>query len=243
MNQLKQINDGLRLVASFEYADVAQRFFKTGPGEYGEGDIFLGVRMPDLRNVARKYRSLPLGEVERLLTSKYHEERMTALVIMDLQYQKADETGQKKLKNAYIRGMKHINNWDLVDISAPKIIGRWMADHPEDRPVLYKMAKSSNLWRRRVSILATFELIRLNQLEDTLRLANILLDDEHDLMHKAVGWMLREVGKRDFAVEEKFLKGKSNGKVRYKQMPRTMLRYAIERFPESKRQRYLKGGI
>ena len=235
MASLAAIRQELRQFADSKRATDLQWFFKTGLGEYGEGDRFLGVAMPEIRRVARRHRDLPLAQTEKLLASRFHEERMCALVIMVLQYAKADEAGHRRLKDAYLKNARHINNWDLVDISVHKIVGEWLADHPTERPLLDKLAASSSLWKRRMAVIATFALIRRSQFNDTLRLAETLRRDRHDLMHKAVGWMLREVGNRDLKAEERFLKRY------YKEMPRTMLRYAIEKFPEHRRQSYLRG--
>jgi len=210
------------------------RFFKTGPGEYGEGDVFIGVKVPDKRRVARKYRSLPLDEVIKLLQSKIHDHRQTALFILVGQFQKAGPDLQKEIYQLYLDNTPHINNWDLVDCSAPKIIGAYLLDKAAERKILYRLAKSKSLWERRITILSTYTFIKGEQFADTLKIAELLLHDEHDLIHKAVGWMLREVGKRDQTEEEKFLKK------HYREMPHTMLRYAIEKFPEEKRQHYLK---
>lgn len=221
-----------------ELADPAdavqlQRFFKTGPGEYGEGDIFLGVVVPDIRRVAKEYQGAPLREVARLLKSGIHEERLLALLMLVQAFVKGDDAAQKKIYDLYLKHTRYINNWDLVDLSAPNIVGSYLMDR--SRKPLYTLAKSRDLWERRIAILATFAFIKQNDHGDALRIAAMLLDDDHDLIHKAGGWMLREVGKRDLPTAEIFLKQ------HYRKMPRTMLRYAIERFPEGKRQRYLNG--
>lgn len=214
-------------------ADAAflRRFFKTGPGQYGEGDVLIGVRVPAVRKVAGEFRDLPLGEVEQLLRSAIHEERLAALVILTLQAAKADASGRKAIYDLYLANTRHVNNWDLVDVSAPQLVGAYLAD--KDRRPLNRLARSSWLWDRRISILATLHFIRLGEFTDTLRIAEMLLGDRQDLMHKAVGWMLREVGKRDAAALEGFLDRHCLD------MPRTMLRYAIEKFPEPKRRRFL----
>ena len=219
----------LRVKASSEKAKILQRFFKTAPGEYGEGDIFLGVVVPDIREVAKKYSNLELKKVIKLLHSKIHEERLTALLIMVDKFRSEDD--KKKIYNLYLKNIKHINSWDLVDLSADKIIGAYLLDKPKS--ILYKLARSKSVWERRIGIMATFNFIKNNKFKETLKIAKILLNDEHDLIHKAVGWMLREIGKRDLKAEERFLKEN------YKKMPRTMLRYAIEKFPEKKRKQYL----
>ncbi len=229
-----QVKRELKALADSPQGKTLSRFFKTGPGEYGEGDIFLGVKVPDERRVARKYRNLPLGEVLKLLQSKIHDHRQTALFILVDQFHRAEPLGQQKIYQLYLDNTQFVNNWDLVDCSAPKIIGAYLLNKSAERKILYKLAKSKNLWERRIAILATYAFIKKGQFANTLKITEMLLADEHDLIHKAVGWMLREVGKADQKEEEKFLKKY------YRQMPRTMLRYAIEKFPEPKRQHYLK---
>lgn len=212
-----------------EKARALQRFFKTGKGEYGEGDIFLGIVVPEQRVVAKKYPDLSLNDLQELLNSKIHEYRLTALFILVAKYKKTEN--KKEIVDFYLKNTRNINNWDLVDLSAPKILGEYLIDR--DRKILYKLARSKNLWERRISILATFIFIKDGDFSDSLKTAEILIKDDHDLIHKAVGWMLREVGKRDLKTEEIFLKKY------YKRMPRVMLRYAIEKFPDSKRRRFL----
>ncbi len=223
----------LRSFTSPEHAAVLARFFKTGPGEYGEGDQFIGVKVPIIRKVAKEFKNLPLAEVECLLHSEIHEERLLALVILASQFEKADKAARKRIYDLYLGNTQHINNWDLVDLSAPQIVGGYLEEL--SRKPLRRLAKSSSLWERRISIVATHWFIRHGDFADTLKIAQTLLKDREDLIHKAVGWMLREVGKRDKAGLEEFL-GKH-----CRAMPRTMLRYAIERFPEKKRREYLKG--
>ncbi len=232
---LLPVQKELRAFASPEVAANLQRFFKTGPGQYGAGDVFLGIKMPQLRGVAKQYRGASLATVTTLLESRYHEERMLALVLLMQFYQVADEAARQDAYDLYLGHTHRINNWDLVDVSAPRIVGRHLEERP--RKILYELARSPSLWERRIAILASAWFIRLDDFDDTLKIAKILLCDEHDLMHKAVGWMLREVGKRDLAAEEGFLLK------HYRDMPRTMLRYAIERFPEQHRKRYLQGTI
>lgn len=225
----------LRRLKNPEKAQVLQRFFKTGPGEYAEGDRFLGIMVPGVRKIARQYAAAPKQALERLLASPYHEERLLGLLILVSQFQKVTERQRQKLFSFYLRHSDRINSWDLVDLTAPQIVGAYLEQRP--RAILYKLASSASLWERRIAVLATFWFIRQNDFSDILALAAKLLQDDQDLMHKAVGWMLREVGKRNQGVEEQFLKQ------HYRKMPRTMLRYAIERFPEKRRQAYLKGRV
>lgn len=229
------IRKQLRALASPETAANLQRFFKTGPGQYGEGDVFLGIKVPPLRALAKRHCNVDLRVISKLLDSRYHEERLFALLLLMQFYQRGTDEQRQAAFDLYLANTHRINNWDLVDISAPHIVGRHLADKP--RKVLHKLARSPMLWERRIAIISTGWFIRLGDFADTLRIAGMLLQDEHDLMHKAVGWMLREVGKRDLALEEDFLKE------HYRNMPRTMLRYAIERFPETKRKNYLLGKI
>lgn len=235
MSQLSQVKKELNSLADSKQAIVLSRFFKTGLGEYGEGDKFLGIKVPIQRAVAKKY-DLPLTDIQSLLDSTIHEYRLCALFILIAKYNKAKKQENKKLTkqiiDLYLKNFNNINNWDLVDLSASNIIGDYLLEN--NRSVLYKFACSNHLWKKRIAILATYAFIRHNDFEDTLNIAKILLHDEHDLIHKAVGWMLREVGKRDQRVEEKFLNQY------YRQMPRTMLRYAIEKFSDKKRKFYLK---
>jgi len=230
---LKKLRFDLRKYSDKKKAKVLQRFFKTGPGEYAQGDIFLGITVPMLRILSKRYKSLEFNETLRLLKSRIHEERLLSLLIIILKYRKVDLSEKRKIYKAYLNHSKYVNNWDLVDVSAKHIIGDFLKD--KDRTPLYKLARSDSLWERRIAILSTFYFIENNDFEDTLKIAQILISDPHDLIHKAVGWMLREVGKRDMDSEERFLKKYCTA------MPRTMLRYAVERFPESKRQAYLKG--
>jgi len=225
----------LRKLGSKEKAQIAQRFFKTGPGEYGEGDVFVGVRAPELRGLAKEFQDLTPEEIRILLRSEIHEERALALLILVRNCTRGDQREQERIYKLYMRHLRFINNWDLVDVSAEHMVGAYLRER--SKKPLYALARSKNLWERRISILATFHYIKRNEFSETLKIAKMLLLDEEDLIHKAVGWMLREVGKRDLAAEERFLK------TNYKKMPRTMLRYAIERFPEPKRQRYLKGKV
>jgi 3-methyladenine DNA glycosylase AlkD len=216
-------------------AIILQRFFKTGKGEYGEGDIFYGIKVPEQRIIAKQFKDLALDDVKTLILSKVHEERLIAAFILVDQFKSGDEKKKKIIFDFYLKNRKGINNWDLVDLSAPKIVGAYLIDKEKD--LLYKLARSKDLWEKRISIISTQTFIREHFFEDTLKISEILLHDKHDLIHKAVGWMLREVGNRDLETEEEFLKK------HYKTMSRTMLRYAIEKFPEQKRIAYLKGKI
>jgi 3-methyladenine DNA glycosylase AlkD len=224
----------LRDLKDREKAKILQRFFKTGPGQYGEGDLFLGIPVPRLRKLCRDCGDAAQQEVEALLKSSVHEERLLALLILIRKYNGEDESGKKRIYTFYLKSTRWINNWDLVDLSAPNILGDFLMDR--SRKPLYELARSPVLWKRRIAILATFRFIKEQQFDDTLRISEVLLRDKEDLIQKAVGWMLREVGKRDQVAEEAFLKEHC------RQMPRTMLRYAIERFPAAKRELYMKGG-
>lgn len=207
------------------------RFFKTAPGEYGAGDRFLGIRVPALRKLAAAHASLSLGEIRQLLSSPWHEARLLALLLLVRQFARGGQEERERIYRLYMRFRARVNNWDLVDCSAEHIIGAHLRAGNRDR--LLRLAKSRSVWDRRMAILATFHYIKRGEFDDTLRLARVLRDDPHDLIHKAVGWMLREVGKRNRAVEDAFLKRHAS------RMPRTMLRYAIERFPERVRRQYL----
>lgn len=222
----------LRRVAYKDKAHLYASFFKTGKGEYGEGDIFIGVTVPKQRVIAKKYAALPLAEISLLLKSSCHEERLTALIMLVGQYKKADPFVQKQIYNFYLAHTKSINNWDLVDLSAHAILGEYLVSG--DRKILYVLARSKNVWSRRIAIIATAAFIRRGDFADTLAIAEILLNDKHDLIHKAVGWMLREVGKRNQQVLEEFLIKHISA------IPRTTLRYAIERLPQEKRIQYLR---
>ncbi|HET8773564.1 MAG TPA: DNA alkylation repair protein [Thermoanaerobaculia bacterium] len=220
----------MRAAANPDQARVAQSFFKTGPGQYGEGDRFLGIRVPVLRTFVRKYHALPLADVEKLLQSPWHEERLVALLLLVRRYERGGDAERDAVYALYFRRMACINNWDCVDCSAPHIVGAHLSDR--DRAPLYALARSASLWERRIAMLATQHFIRRGDFRDALAIAELLLDDPHDLIHKAVGWMLREIGNRDRAAEEKFLRKHAS------RMPRTMLRYAIEKFPEELRRKY-----
>lgn len=216
-----------------KYAEILKRFFKTGPGDYSFGDKFLGIKVPTLRKIAKDYKLLSLNYTLKLLKSPLHEERLIALILMEQKFSKGDPVQKKKIVNQYIKSTKYINNWDLVDLSAPKILGCFLYD--KNPSILYKLVRSKNLWRRRIAIISTFYFIKNNKFDNSLELSEILLHDKEDLIHKAVGWMLREIWKRDKKPAESFIKK------HYSEMPRTMLRYAIEKFPETKRKKYLKG--
>jgi len=226
------VKNELRNLSDFEKANILQRFFKTQKGEYGEGDIFLGIIVPNTRKVAKKYTDLKLSEVKKILYSKIHEERLCALLILVDKFENGNDVEKVKIFDFYIKNAKQANNWDLVDLSAPKIVGQYLLD--KHRNILYKFAESKNLWEKRISVISSYTFIKKGEYEDTFKITEILMNDKHDLIHKAVGWMLREVGKKSLRDEEKFLKK------HYRKMPRTMLRYAIEKFPEGKRMAYLR---
>lgn len=213
-------------------ARLLGRFFKCGPGEYGAGDKFLGITVPEQRKIVKKYyQTVEIGELEKMLKNEFHEVRLTALLMLVEKFIRGEEKLKNQIYKLYLKNAKRVNNWDLVDLSAPRIIGGYLLN--KDRKILYRLAKSKNLWERRIAVLATFMFIREKDFTDALKIAKILLNDSHDLIHKAVGWMLREVGNRNIKAEEKFLQKY------YCTMPRTMLRYAIEKFPEDKRKKYL----
>jgi len=226
---LQQLKQDLNKLEHKEKAKILQRFFKTKKGEYGEGDIFLGLTSQQTTDIAKKYQNITSNELQELINNKIHEYRVCALRILVSQYQKSKNP---KIINFYLKNTKNINNWDLVDLSAPKILGDYLLN--KERTTLYQLAKSNNLWENRIAILSTYTFIKNNQFEDTLSISKILLNHKHDLIHKAVGWMLREIGKKDLQILERFLKQ------HHKQMPRTMLRYTIERFSKAKRKVYLR---
>ncbi len=232
---LEQARKELERHGSKEKAKVLQGFFKTGSGKYGEGDVFLGVKVPEIRKIAGRHQDMKLRDTVRLLKSSIHEERLLALLILILRFSRSSEPEKKAVFELYLKHTRYINNWDLVDLTAGQIVGAFLAN--KSKKVLYRLARSKDLWERRISIIATHHFIGNNKFNDTLRIARILISDEEDLIRKAVGWMLREVGKRDLNAEEKFLEK------HYQTMPRVTLRYAIEKFPESKRKSYLKGKI
>jgi 3-methyladenine DNA glycosylase AlkD len=225
----------LENLAEPERVPVLRGFFKTGPGEYGEDDVFLGLRVPALRQLSREYRDLPVPDAVALLHSPYHEARLLALLILVRVFEKGDASARERVFRAYLENTARINSWDLVDSSAPQIVGGYL--EPGDRSVMRELASSRSLWERRIAMLATFHFIKRRDFDDALAIAEQLLDDRQDLIHKAVGWMLREIGKRDGAVEELFLRRHC------RQMPRTMLRYAIEKFDSDRRRLYREGRI
>jgi 3-methyladenine DNA glycosylase AlkD len=225
----------LRGLENPEAASFSRKFFKTGRGEYGEGDLFRGIRVPILRKLARKYQNIPLAATERLLRSGFHEDRLLALLILVRIYSGGDAAMKNRIHKLYLRNTAFINSWDLVDVSAPHLVGDFLSG--KGKELLYRLARSRNVWERRMAVMATFTYIRQGAFDETLGIARVLLPDPEDLVHKAVGWMLREVGKRDLRAEERFLHAHCT------KMPRTMLRYAIEKFPARKRQRYLRGKV
>lgn len=231
----KQVKQEIKKMGTPERAKASAWFFKTAPGQYGHGDIFVGLNMPDTRLVAKKFSGLPAPEVVKLLHSKIHEERMVALLIIVNKYSQANDQEKKYWFKIFWQERKWINNWDLVDVTVPKVAGEYFVTHP--RQPLYALAKSKNIWERRIAVLSTFAFIKRGDFKDSLAIAKMLLNDTHDLIHKAVGWMLREIGKRSRPELEKFLLAN------YQKMPRTMLRYAIEHFSEPVRKKYLLGKI
>jgi len=234
MGLAEEVQEQLRAAGTPEIAEHSQRFFKTGPGEYGEGDRFLGVRVPVVRALLRKFRQLPMPELRKLIRSRFHEERLFAVLWLSEDGKKADDKQLKRNFDFYLRERRFINTWDLVDGSAPGVVGRWLAD--KDRSVLYELASAESLWDRRIAMLATYHFIKENDVDDVFDLATILRDDPEDLMHKAVGWMLREAGKKQRPRLDAFLAEHAA------EMPRTMLRYAIEKHSPAERQRLMRLG-
>ena len=234
---IHNLRKDVQALANPKKAKLVQGYFKTGPGQYGEGDIFLGLTVPQSRSIAVKYKDLAYLEISALLKSKNHEERFIALVILIHNYKYGNEKDRKKIYNFYLKHLRYINNWDLVDLSAHSILGAWLMD--KDRKMLLKLATSQNLWSRRIAVVATYHFIKYQKSSAwTFKIAEMLLNDKHDLIHKAIGWMLREIGKNiSHEEEEIFLKK------HYKNMPRTMLRYAIEHFDPALRQAYMKNKI
>lgn len=211
------------------------RFFKSGSGQYGDGDRYLGIRVPALRSIAKKYRGAPLAAILSVLRSSWHEERLFAVLLLAQEYKFGSARHKQAIYKAYLANRAFVNNWDIVDSSAHLIVGPELETGSRD--ILLELAASDRIWDRRIAMLATFHFIRKNEFADALHIAHLLKDDEHDLIHKAVGWMLREIGNRDIAAEERFLK------IHYRTLPRTMLRYAIEKFPEARRKAYLYGKV
>ncbi|MBF0478066.1 MAG: DNA alkylation repair protein [Candidatus Omnitrophica bacterium] len=232
-SQLSKIKKRLRDFASPEDAVFLQRFFKTGPGQYGEGDIFIGVRVPNTRIVAKEFSTLPIEDIKALLKSPIHEERLLALIILTIKFANASVQIQKEIFEIYLSYTQYINNWDLVDVTVPHVVGAYLFERP--RSILQKMAKSNLLWDRRIAIVSTHYFIRHHDFSTTLNISEMLLKDKEDLIHKATGWMLREVGKRNADILRSFLD--KHGSI----MPRTMLRYAIEKFTPEERKFYLNG--
>lgn len=237
MSELSSLRIKLKSLANPEKARLLQRFFKTGKGEYGEGDLFLGIMVPQSRAIAKRYLNLERKYLEILLNSKIHEERLIALLILVENYRVANLSEKENIVKFYLSKANCINNWDLVDLSAHKILGHFLFEKSNKKEILYKLAASNNLWEKRIALVSTFYFISKDNFQDSLKLAKTLLHDRHDLIQKALGWMLREIGKRNIRVLESFLREN------YKKMQRTSLRYAIEKFPEEKRQKYLKGEI
>lgn len=235
MTTAAKVKKRLKEFVNPEKAAFFPRFFKTGKGEYGEGDRFLGVIVPHQRKVAKEFKTLARHETEKLLYDPIHECRLTAILILVGQFEKGTADEQKEIYEFYLKHIRQVNNWDLVDASAHKIVGAYLLDQP--RKKLYQLAKSKHLWSQRVAMVATYWFIKRDDYGETLDLADLLLTHEHDLIHKAVGWMLREMGNRDEGLLTDFLKS------RYRKMPRTMLRYAIEKLSKEQRRRYLKGEV
>jgi len=232
---VQEIRKRLRRLGDKKHAAVSQRFFKTGPGEYGHGDSFIGVRVPVLRELVKEYPDVSVEDAALLLHSQVHEERLLALLLLVRLFATGDEAIRTMIYGKYLANTEFVNNWDLVDSSAEHIVGAYLMNR--DKAVLYRLAGSENLWERRISIMSTFHFVKRHEFSETLKISKMLLFDRQDLIHKATGWMLREIGKRHLQTEESFLKA------HYQDMPRTMLRYAIEKFPEQKRQHYLKGTV
>ena len=230
------LKEHIKLSASAERALISQRFFKTGKGEYGEGDVFIGLTVPQCREIAEKFLHLSLDEIKEHLASAVHEERLIAIMILVAKYNK-EIKDRKKIFAFYLGNLQYVNNWDLVDSSADKIVGRFLFEEKADKKILSELADSQIIWERRVAIVSTFYFIKQKEFVLTFKMCELLMKDKHDLIHKACGWMLREVGKKDEKVLKVFLKR------HYMKMPRTMLRYSIERFPEKERKRYLEGTI
>ncbi len=230
---VKKITLQLLSLSNSKIADHSQRFFKTGVGEYGEGDKFLGIRVPVIRKQVKKHLKISLQDAIELLQSEYHEIRLFAVILLTEQFQRAQQEGKERIYSAYLENTAKVNNWDLVDASSHKIVGAYL--YTKDRSTLFMLARSESLWERRIAIISTYHFIQRDQFEDTLEISKILLNDDEDLIHKAVGWMLREMGKKTKSKLHEFLA------LNYKAMPRTMLRYAIEKLPKNERDMYLRG--
>lgn len=229
----KKVFSELKSYSNPAKAEHSKRFFKSGPGEYGEGDMFLGITVPNQRKIAKKFKQIDLNEVQKLLQSEYHEARLTAVMLLVYKIEKADEYVFEEVVEFYLKNLRYVNNWDIVDSSCHQILGRFLFN--KERDLLYELAHSKNLWEKRIAMITCYHFIKRDDFEDALKIAEILLNDDHDLIHKAVGWMLREIGNRNLDAETQFLDQY------FKNMPRTMLRYAIEKFDEPLRKYYLKG--
>lgn len=232
----KDVEKALQKLASKKRAEGSARFFKTGKGQYGEGDVFIGITVPVMNRVAKQFRDLPISDIAKLLKNKIHEYRYTALNILIFQYEKGDKKQKKEIYDFCLTQTKYINNWDLVDTLAPYIIGDFLL-HKENRSILYKFAKSKYLFERRIAVVATYAFIKAGQFNDILKLTRLLVGDKEDLMHKACGWMLREVGKKDTKTLVDFLEAEKHN------LPRTTLRYAIERFTPTERAYFMARGL
>lgn len=235
MISAKKVVSELKNLSDPEIATQSQGYFKTAKGEYGEGDIFLGIRMPVLRQQLKVFADIPLNEVEFLLRSKYHEARLLAALFLVAQFKRGNEQEKAAIYSRYLQNTDYINNWDIIDSSAPLVVGAYL--HQRSHKILYKLAKSKSLWERRIAVMATFYFIKQKDFTTSLDIIELLLSDTEDLIHKASGWMLREIGNRERLVEEDFLQR------HYQIMPRTMLRYAIEKFEQSRRKQYLQGSV
>lgn len=231
---INELRKELKKLSNKDRAVQSARYFKTGKGEYGEGDVFIGLNLVDVTQLAKKYKDLTFPELQELLNSKIHEERTLALFVLKKRFEK-ETLKQKQIYEFYLKNTRNINNWDLVDISAPRIVGGYLIDKPKD--ILFKLVRSKSIWERRIAVLSSFYFIKMGEYDISLKLAEILLSDREDLIQKAVGWMLREVGKRNLEAEENFLRK------HHKEIGRTAFRYAIEKFPEEKRLKYLMGEI
>lgn len=229
----KNVQENLRSAADKKKVEILSRFFKTKKGEYGYGDVFIGVVVPEQRKIAKKFKDLPFKEIEKLLESKIHEERLTALIILVNQYKTGDEISRAQIFKFYLKNISRVNNWDLVDLSCRDILGEYLVFHPAEQKIIFGLAKSENIWDRRIAIVSSWAFIKRKRFDLTLRLVKMFFNDSHDLMHKASGWMLREIGKQDERILKEFL-NKSASK-----MPRVMLRYAIERFSKKDKKKFL----